>query len=98
MLYDKRWDKPQVDAIGKIILDAADRLDRDGWCRGTYHDECGRHCVEGAFFRNINVKEIREAVKRVSRYLGMSPQRWNDTICVSGKEASAMLRQAALEK
>jgi hypothetical protein len=103
MLYDKRWDKPQaVDAIGKIILAAADRLDRDGWCQAAYHDKQGRHCIVGAFARgdteNIAVGDTSVALRRVGVHLGMMISHWNDHQCKSGEEASAMLRKAALEK
>jgi hypothetical protein len=103
MLYDKRWDKPQADAIGELILAAADRLDRDGWCRGTYHDEQGRHCIIGAFLPSKSIVDITSpnifhAVDRISTHLGMCPQHWNDIVCQSGEQASAMLRQVALEK
>jgi hypothetical protein len=99
MLYDKRWEKPQVDAIGKIILAVADRLDRDGWCQAAYHDEQGRHCIMGAFARDgIENIDTYLALRRVSAHLGMLVSHWNDYQCKSGEQASAMLRQAALEK
>lgn len=38
----------QVDATGRIILEALDILRRDGWCVGAYHNLEGAHCTVGA--------------------------------------------------
>ena len=38
----------QVDEVGKVLLDAAAILERDGWCQGEILSFDGRRCALGA--------------------------------------------------
>jgi hypothetical protein len=96
MLYDKRWDnKPQTE-IATILNAAADYIDEHGWCR-FYYEKYGRVCVTGAL-RVVAGHNRHQAILYLGQYLGKNLLTWNDAVCKSSGEASAMLRKAALEK
>lgn len=56
MLYDpKRWPMPEVkpkapkvEPWQKLLLEAANLIERKGWCKDSYHDSLGRYCAIGA--------------------------------------------------
>jgi hypothetical protein len=101
MLYDKRWDKPQVDAIGSLLMAAADYIDAHGWCRKKPYAADAGACLIGALWEvgtGSYMHVYHAAVSRLLSHLGMCPVLWNDNHCKSGAEASAMLRRAAQEK
>jgi hypothetical protein len=93
MLYDKRWDtKPQTN-VAATLNAMADYIDEHGWCRFSYEKE-GRVCITGAL-RSRDGSIWRPVFLYLGEYLGKNPLTWNDVVCKSGAEASAMLREAA---
>lgn len=48
----------------QILFEAADILDRDGWCRGVYDNAVtGHHCAVGAI-RSVGVDLVMHRVER----------------------------------
>jgi len=100
MLYDKRWEKIEtVDAVGRILLEAAEIVDMCGWGRHRWD-----RCVGGAVWRATGaiwdehpqrVDMYRSAMERLRSHLGMPAILWNDFVCPDRAAASAALRAAA---
>lgn len=42
------FDGTHIDAAGKVLLDAADLLERDGWCQFARKNRDGNMCAVGA--------------------------------------------------
>jgi hypothetical protein len=84
----------------RALLDAAELLERDGWCRGTPKGD-GRHCVLGALGLAIRrTIEINDPCLVVLREVtGAKPPRglvdWNDAPGRTQAEVVAALREAA---
>ena len=98
MLYNTEWD---IDPAGKILLNAADRLLRHGWCQGYLSDGSGRNCMVGAIQKSAaaHVEGYGEAFRRLSDYLRtVAIVDWNDTVCKSKEEAIDALRAAAFSQ
>ena len=107
MLYDTKWDRPVVDAVGQDLLNAAEYIERHGWCQSRAFDG-DRACMMGAIyaatggtFRGLTVGAVDErylnAVMRVL-LIAPSPTRWNDEKGRTKQEVIDALRQAAYLK
>jgi hypothetical protein len=52
MLYDKRWDQKieaeHTEGWRKLLLAAADKIEKNDWCKGVGMDSYGRVCTIGA--------------------------------------------------
>jgi hypothetical protein len=57
MLFDPNWKPPlktqEQQKISQILKDAADLIERNGWCRSYSH--AGRHCAVGAINRVMDL-------------------------------------------
>jgi hypothetical protein len=101
MLYDRRWEK--VDAIGSVLLAAADIIERRGWCNDGPVGPRGEVCLLVAISDTMpgpwshEKDRLREAVcAQLRRHIDhMAIIEWNETVCESKEEAIAMLREAA---
>jgi hypothetical protein len=63
MLFDpQKWVMPQIPEVEpenvpwrKLLLDAADLIEKKGWCRNAYQTH-GRYCVVGAMSKALGYK------------------------------------------
>lgn len=85
-------EKPQgevkeLDAVGKLLLKAADLIESQGWCKNYIGTTTGSVCIEGALnvaagkdpsaiFRYGSVPE--RALMRINSALGVRAYQWND--------------------
>ena len=93
MLYDKRWDV--LGETGRMLMDAADYMERHGWCRYQWKNADGAVCFRGAL-REVNASA--SAHEKLATFLGVSPTiigDWHDAFCRSKDEAVGILRAAA---
>jgi hypothetical protein len=98
MLYDKKWDQklPQVDEVGRQLINAADYIEKHGWCQNTYWDEQGRVCALGAIRRaNALTRDANDAAFKMLRFLDGSVHGWNDAPGRTKEEVVAVLRKVA---
>lgn len=52
MLFDPKWDAEiKTEPWRQLLLDAADLIDRIGWCQHTPRDDNGRVCAAEALRR-----------------------------------------------
>lgn len=117
MLYDpKKWampevkpEAPQLEPWQKILLDAAEILEKNGWCRGHYVAPDGRHCAVGAL--NIAAGVLvgysppvkldvngsrRMAMEKLMHQVKCNcVENWNDGYAKSGKAVITAFRAAA---
>ena len=101
MLFDpQKWVMPQIPEVEpknvpwrKLLLDAADLIEKKGWCRNALHSH-GRYCVVGALLKAVGAnileyeeggstpKLVEKAEEKIVAYLknnnyGCVPD-WND--------------------
>ena len=93
MLYNTEWDKKlnelKIDPVSKILLDAADIIEREGWIKNSYHNSNG-YCVAGAMIKAAGSGNLRDLARdpnfmtahnRVTKIIGMIPiPFWNDGV------------------
>ncbi len=48
------------------LFEAADLLEREGWCQGMLHDDYGRHCTVGAINRISKMNDALEAIRKLA--------------------------------
>lgn len=82
----------------KVLRDAADLLERVGWCQG-YLEDNGKVCMVGALraagMLRLGRGPYRELVARVSQQIGhCSWLQWNDRPGRTKEEVIAKLRSA----
>jgi len=108
MLYNKRWDKPEIvtEPWRKYLLDAANIIEQRGHSRGMVEDAQGRVCIAGALSIAAYGKvqrdgrydyKARQAVDQAWNELFNRlghPVDWNDQH--SGAEVVAVMRDTAL--
>ena len=105
---DKRiGEAPPPDAIGQILLEAADYMEAHGHCKNTRYDPDGRVCLNGAIMavrppppewicgKWVWHEEGLRASLRVGAYLKTNPVEWNNAPERTGVEVIAALRAAA---
>lgn len=103
MYADTRWDTPVVAPMRlsparQALLDAADYIERVGWCQGQYSDPTGAVCAAQAIHVITGMWDDCPAAYLLSvfiykGYMGSVPA-WND---ISTKEqVLATMRAAAL--
>ncbi len=94
MLFDKRW---ELDAVGRVMFDAATYMDNHGWCQRARYRSDGSVCILGALVHitqgNFDLRA--ECRTRLMRHLKMNEAAWNDSVCKSKEQAVAALRDAA---
>ena len=96
MLYDyKRWGlKPALAPWQKTLVDAADLIEKQGWCQHKYSDQ-GRSCTMGAM-TSMHHFDIVKARENLSAVIGTSDiTMWNDAPERTAEEVVNALRKAA---
>lgn len=90
----------QDQEVRRVLLAAADLLERDGWCQKALSDGQGRRCVLQAMIDGGGSDRLYEAKIALCRYLGLetsfpcvSP--WNNAPERTQPEVLAALRGAA---
>lgn len=93
--------KSLVDETGQVLLDAADYIERHGWCQYIVEDNQGRVCIGGAISAAASNSDQDDlyvyALVRLDKYLHsykLVPF-WNDTPGRTKEEVIAALRAAA---
>lgn len=84
---------------GRLLLEAADRIEQHGWCQDTAMDYRGRMCVLGAlsFAVDFSQAEYAAAVGKILRQTdAFEIAGWNDAPGRTKDEVVAMLREAAI--
>ncbi len=77
-----------TEAKGKLYWDAADIIEKDGWCIGSSkNSECGGLCAVGGASITAGVTEAS-----TSSLEGAQAVTWNDYYCSNGKEAAYVCR------
>src|SRR6516164_3781777 len=91
--------------VSQLLWDAADLLERDGWCQREFEDAQGRYCLVGAINRALPL-EVRQdlaedlleaAEMHMSKFVGADPMRWNDRPGRTKEEVISALRRASEE-
>ena len=102
MLYDKKWVytfQPTLKPWQRLLLDAADLLEKYGWCQGSYHNRQHQFCMVGAVWAAAKTEVLNTAVKEASNHLieitGPDITGWNDRPERTREEIIAALRKAA---
>jgi len=111
MLYNPNWKpKTEVDAVGDLMLRAADYLETHRWGQGNIVLANGAVCMIGSLIKvetgkvhsDMGYDWIRQpltakAVERISNYLGddILPEYWNDQDHRKKIEVITVLREAA---
>lgn len=82
----------------KALRDAADYLEKNGWCQGRNETKDGRVCLVEALARVADPKTHLAAYDFLStRYGGVALSRWNDAPGRTQAEVIAALREAGRE-
>jgi hypothetical protein len=107
VVIEQPRDTPTIttDPVSQLLWDAADLLERNGWCQREFEDEQGRHCLVGAINRapSPGVYSLELEIQRLSAtgymqtFLGMEPMRWNDMHGRTKEEVVSALRRASEE-
>lgn len=98
MLLDPKWDKEiKIDEVAQVLLDAADYIDKHGWCQNKLEDDDGRVCVMGALYR---VNTPWSAYSKLFRHLSVNIKVldvpfWNDAHGRTKEEVVSVLRKVA---
>jgi len=91
MLYNHRYD-----LINKTLLDAADILEREGWCQFIQQNRQGQRCLtEAIMATSLPIRFRHAAIQRLQDYLNEYVMEWNDYRCRTKQQAIAALKSAA---
>lgn len=89
-----------VDEVGQVLLDAADYIEKHGWCQGNYCDPLGRVCALGALnIVSCGIPNHTEgiAINAAIRLMwNLRITQWNDHPERTKEEVIAALRKVAL--
>src|SRR5882762_1265449 len=93
---------------GKIYLEAANLLEKKGWCQKTASDLKDKICLAEALHRSVygsqetvNMNTVhdtgawREPYNILSNFIGEDAIKWNDTVGRTKAEVIEKLREAA---
>lgn len=85
-------------AEAKLLLDAADCIEKYGWCQGHAQDDKGRVCVLGAMvYGAASYEDWQRAIDKIIRQTNvLEIASWNDAPGRTMEEVVSMLRAAAI--
>lgn len=84
------------DPVRQVLLDAADLLERDGWCQHISLDFEGRHCAWGAMVASAKDSvSYSVAADNVEAAVGRVLTAWNDDKRRTAKSVIRKLREVA---
>ena len=100
MLLDTKWDGKLT--WREVLLDAADYIDRIGWCQHARRDDEGRVCAAEALMSVVvhDVATYAEAITRLSIFVtagehSMAVLEWNDDEGRTASEVTGAMRACA---
>jgi hypothetical protein len=88
-------------SAAEILEEAANRIDRFGWCQQAYSNPLGEFCLMGAATKGVMCIDAARVLGFLQREifaqtgLDVTIPEWNDEHCTSKEEAVEMLRMAA---
>lgn len=84
--------------VSRALLDAADYIEKHGWCQHSLQDPNGRVCIFGAIdLVTADPDVLGNAVVRLSRQVSYYPiTAWNDAPERTKQEVVDTLRAAAM--
>ena len=95
MLKDPKWDV-KIESWRQVCLDAADLLERDGWCQHAPMDERGRRCLINAVYSVGDYMACRDAERQIKLFIDKPHLSWwNDTDGRTKEQVIAVLRGCA---
>lgn len=100
MLSDLKWDaEGKTVPWRQVLLDAADLIDRIGWCQHTECDHNGRVCTAEALMRvaGDDVASYAVAMNNLSEFVAspLTVPEWNDAECRRAAQVTGSLRACA---
>lgn len=87
MLWDPKWQvevtRPALEPWQKVLMDAADVIEKRGWCKGRLESADGAVCTMGALIKAVSGAVLggayRTASSRFEAYIGTKHVgMWND--------------------
>ncbi len=85
-----------LDPVARTLLDAADYIDKHGWCQGQSWDLVGQVCAGWAIYRSSQRFQHQAAAKLRNHLHIADIASWNDHHGRTQDEVTAALRAAAL--
>jgi hypothetical protein len=87
-----------LDEPAKLLMKAADLIEKHGWCQGRWRATDGRLCLRGAIINSGSHQVAFAAIHRVDAAIGgpYTSVGWNDTMGRTKEEVVAKLRSVAL--
>jgi hypothetical protein len=105
MLFNPKWDAQlRAEPWRQVLLDAADYIDRVGWCQHSLHDENGRVCAAEALmsvtYPAYDLSSYAVAMSCLSDFVtsgehSMAVLEWNDTEGRTGADVTDAMRGCA---
>jgi uncharacterized protein (UPF0371 family) len=105
MLFDPKWDaKLRTELWRQVLLDAADYIDRVGWCQHSLRDDNGRVCAAEALmtvgYTAHDVATYAAAMTALSNFVtsgehSMALVKWNDDERRTAAEVTCTMRACA---
>lgn len=85
------------------LLEAANLLEKDGWCQHTCKNALGERCILGALGEVIKpdlgaMGTYRWMTKKLHTFIDMAVTEWNDQPGRTKAEVLALLRQTAAKE
>ena len=92
---EKKPGETEIDEAGKILLDAADYIERHGWCQGAHENGQGEVCAMAAIYHCYRRGDLT-AMRRLQNYVGSRyVGDWNDAPGRTKEQVVEALRAAA---
>ena len=105
MLFNPKWDAQlRAEPWRQVLLDAADYIDRVGWCQHSLHGENGRVCAAEALMTvgctAHDVATYAGAMTALSNFVtsgehSMAVVKWNDDEGRTAAEVTSAMRAYA---
>ena len=98
---EKKLGETEIDGAAKILLDAADHIERHGWCQNVYTNGLGDVCIMGTLLQVVQWPDYlegraKEVFPRLKKYLGVTRvDDWNDEPGRTKEQVVAALRGGA---
>jgi hypothetical protein len=104
MLFNTNWDAMKAQPWRQVLLDAADFIDRTGWCQNRLCDDQGRVCAAEALmsvaYAAHDVETCAGAMARLSNFItsgkhSLAVVKWNDDNGRTAAEVTRAMRACA---
>lgn len=93
-------DTDRLDTTSKLLLEAADYIEKYGWCQNRFEELTGPVCLIGAFFKcsyvDLDSQILENFRDRLGSFLNVNNVcKWNDTEGRTKEEVINALRACA---